>query len=260
MGTGTKLLAGCGCLALAIATALVAGLGLGLFWLKGRAQDLTAGIDCLTAATDEIDTWEARANSHRWERPSDGVVPEPRLLTFLEVRRRVHAVYETHKADIEALARGEGGAEPLDPARVIAMGGRTAVMFTDLRLAQVRALAELGMSEPEYRAIQFAVYKAAGAARTRAETGHMPAEAVSAGARQVEEAVRTGLAGAREAGVPGSDRVGEDDVRRIEEKVASLGASGAEALAVPPQNLALIEKHRADIERYAMHGLAFLGL
>lgn len=260
MGTGTKILAGCGCLALAIAAALLAGLGMGLFWLKGRAQDLTAGIESLTDTAEEIDTWEAKANAHPWERPSDGVIPEARLVTFLEVRRRVHAVYETHKADIEALGRGEGTGEPLGPAQVLAMGERVAVMFTKLRLAQVRALAELGMSEPEYRAIQLSVYKAAGAERTRTKTGHLPAEAVSATTREVEEAVRKGLTSAREAGVPGSGRVSEDDVRRIEGTVARVGAGGAEALAVPPENLALFEKHRADIERYAMHGLAFLGL
>ena len=35
---------------------------------------------------------------------------------------------------------------------------------------------------------------------------------------------------------------------------------GAEALTVPPANVELVRKHEADIEKYAMHGLAFLGL
>jgi len=255
-----KVLAGCGCATLAITVALVAGVGLGLFWLKGRAQKLAAGIDSLTLSAREIDGWEAKANAHAWDRRPDGIVPESRLLTFLEVRRRVHLVYEENKAEIEALARQGGGEQPLDPARALAVGGRSAVMLADLRLAQVQALAELGMSEPEYRSIQLAVYKAWGAVRARDETGHTPAEAVAATARGVNQAVRSGVEGAREAGVPGSDRVDEDDVRRVEDAVSRAGASGAEALAVPAENVELFRKHEAEIDRYAMSGLALLGL
>jgi hypothetical protein len=260
MGAGTRILAGCGCLAVATAVALVAGMGLGVFWVKDRAKELVGDLDSLTSVTREIHAWETEANAHPYEPPPHGIVPEDRLLTFIEVRRRVHAVYETHKAELEKLAHDREGGPPLDAKRILAMGGRTAVMFSDLRLAQVKALAELGMSEREYRAIQLAVYKAWGAARTQSETGHTPAEAVSATAREVRKGVRNGVDSAREAGVPGSARVDDADVRRIEEAVSKAGEKGAQALAVPPENVALFEKHRKEIDRFAMTGLAFLGL
>jgi hypothetical protein len=236
MGTGTKLLAGCGCLALAIAVALVAGVGLGLLWLKGKAEKLTASLESLSAVTDEIDAWEAKANAHPWAPRPDGVIPEPRLVTFLEVRRRVHAVHERNRAEIEALGRVEGPGAPHDPSRILAMGGRTAVMFTELHLAQVKALAELGMSEPEYRAIQLAVYKAAGAARgLRARclrfAGRVTPPPRKTRSRLVASLYRVGTS------TRGS---------------ASEGFSDGYVIRPPSPGFGLAQ--------YAMHGLALLGL
>jgi len=259
MGAGTRTLAGCGCLALVAATALVAGAGLGLLWLRDEVERLAGGLETVSAVTDEIDAWEARANAHPWNPRPDGVIPEERLISFLEVRRRVHSVYETHKADLEALGRGPDAAVD-DPKRLLALGGGTARMFVELRLAHVRALAEVGMSEPEYRSIQLAVYKAVAAERSEAGIGRRPAEAVADTTRGVQEVVRRGIDRAREAGLPGADRVGEDRVEEIETRVGRIGTSGAEALSVPPENVVLFRKHEAEIERYAMHGLAFLGL
>jgi hypothetical protein len=261
MGAGTKILAGCGCLAILTATVLVAGLGLGLYWLKDKAYDITDGLEAVTARTREIDAWERKANAHPYERRSDGVVPEPRLKAFLDVRRRVHAVYEDYRDDLEELREqaGGGGAPPTS-GELLAIGARAAEMFGDLRLSQVRALAEVGMSEAEYYAIQTSVYLAAGASKAESETGRLPAEALPEAARQAQEAVRAGLERARQQGLPGAGAVTESDLRALEEALSRAGASGAETLAVPPANVEVFRKYEADIERYAMHGLAVLGL
>ena len=262
MGAGTKILAGCGCLAIVGVAALAAGLGLGVFWVRDGLDRLLGRVDTLPTAFSEIDAWERKANAHRWDRRPDGVIPEGRLLKFLEVRRRVDVVYERHKAEIESLARRSRtpGSPAPRPSEILALGGRTARMFVDLRLAQVRALAEEGMSEPEYHSIQLAVYKAAGAWKSEAETGRMPAEAVAEATRQVQGAVRSGLEKARTEGLPGARRVSPSDIDGIEKTLGEVGTSGAEALRVPPENVALFRKHEDEIERYAMHGLAFLGL
>jgi hypothetical protein len=262
MGAGKKILAGCGCLALVAVVALAAGLGLGSFWLKERLDRLVGRVHALPTAFSAIDAWEKKANAHPWHRRPDGVIPEDRLLKFLEVRRRVDAVYERYAAEIESLARRSGRPEgsTLGAGEILALGGRTARMFVDLRLAQVRALAEEGMSEPEYRSIQLAVYKAAGAWKSAQETGRMPAEAVSEATRHVQGAVRSGLETARRQGLPGAGHVSESNIDSFEKTLGEVGASGAEALKVPPENVALFRRHEKEIDRYAMEGLAFLGL
>jgi hypothetical protein len=261
MGAGTKTLAGCGCLAILTAIVLVVGLGLGLFWLKDRAYDVTDGLRAVTVRTSEIDEWERRANAHPYERRADGVVPEARLKAFLEVRRRVYEVYRGYRDEINALrAQAEGRRSPPSSSELLALGARAVEMFSDLRLAQVQALAEVEMSEAEYYAIQTAVYLAAGASKADSETGHLPAEAPPEAARQAQEALRTALEAAREKGLPGTGGITESDLTALEAALTKAGASGAEALAVPPANVKLFRRYEADIRRYAMHGLTVLGL
>jgi hypothetical protein len=261
MGAGTRILAGCGCATLGAAVVVAAGLGLGAWWLKGKATDVAGSIEALTSTTKEIDEWERRANAHPYQRPPDGVIPEARLLAFLDVRRAVHAVYQTYEVDLEGLRRGaEAGDVSAAAAELVRLGGKTVRMFNELRLAQVKALTQAGMSEEEYYAIQTAVYMAAGAWQTSQATGALPAEAMTETARRVREAMKAGIETARERGVPGSERLSDADVERLEEALAEMETTGAEALTVPPANVELFRRHEDAIRKYAMHGLAFLGL
>ena len=119
----------------------------------------------------------------------------------------------------------------------------------------MRAIAELSMVvAPETGDA------AAGVSKTEAETGKAPSEAMSEAAQQIQEAIRLALEAAQRQGLPGADRVSESDVKQLEEGLERMGTSGAEALAVPPENLELFRKHREEIDKYAMHGLTFLGL
>jgi hypothetical protein len=261
MGAGTKILAGCGCLALLTATVVVAGLGVGLHWLRDKAYDVTDGLEAITARTREIDAWEREANAHPYVRRTDGVILESRLRAFLDVRRRVHSVYEGYEDDLLELREQVGGERaPRTSADLLAVGARAAEMFGDLRLAQVRALAEVGMSEAEYYAIRTAVYLAAGASVTQSETGRLPAEALPEAALRAQEALRATVERAQQTGLPGAGEVTDADLNALEETLARAGEGGARALAVPPANVELFRRYEADIERYAMHGLAVLGL
>jgi hypothetical protein len=240
--------------------ALVAVLGLGLYWITDRAVDLTGTFEGFASRGDEIEDWARKANAHPYEPPRDGVLSEERLETFLAVRRSVHEIYERHKAELDELHRRVEGGEALSPAELLSVGARAIRMYGDLRLTQVRALAEKGMSEREYYAIQTAVYVAAGASRAAEETGKLPAKAVSEAAGQIRKAIRLAVQAARREGVPGADRLSDETVAELEEGVARAGAGGAERLRVPPANLELFRKHEEAIEKYAMHGLALLGL
>jgi hypothetical protein len=92
----------------------------------------------------------------------------------------------------------------------------------------------------------------------------MPAEAVSESmsetAKGMEEAMRAGLEAAQKEGVPGSERLSAEDAKKAREAMAKLGEDAGQALAVPRANVELFRKHEADIKKYAMNGLAFIGL
>ena len=265
MGTGAKIAIGCGCLLLLGAVAVVGVVGMGAWWAKEKITEATGGLDTIAAKVEEIDRWEKKANAHPYAAPADGVIPEDRFLKFLDTRRRVYSVYERYEGDLRELQRkSESAGDKLSPSDLWSAGGKLAEAFGAIRLEQMKALAELGMSEGEYRDIQIAVYKTAVAADTEKQSGRMPAEAVSESmseaAKGMEDAMRAGLEAAQKEGLPGSGKVSEDDVKKLQQEMTRLGAEAGQALEVPKANLELFRKYEADIKKYAMHGLAYIGL
>lgn len=265
MGTGAKIAIGCGCLLVLGAAAAVGLVGMGVWWAKDKVSEAAGGLGSIAAKAGEIDRWEREASAHAYDPPPDGVIAEERLLKFLETRKRVHAVYERYEADLQELkATSEKADDKLTPSDLWAAGGKLAEVFGEIRLAQVKALAELGMSEEEYRAIQVAVYKTAWASDVEKDTGRMPSEAVSGSlaeaAKGMEEAVRTGLEAAQREKVPGSGQVSDADVKAAQEEMTRLGRQAGEVLEVPRANVELFRKHEAEIKKYAMNGLAYIGL
>ena len=268
MGTGAKIALGCGCIVLAGSVAAIGACGLLGYWAKGKAEGVVDQFDQLarkaSAVTDEIDRWEQKANANPYTPPVDGVIAEARLLSFLEVRKQVHAVYEVHKADLEALERkSQSATDKMSPSDLWSAGGQLAESFGALKLAQAKALAEAGMSEAEYQDIQLAVYKTAWASDAVKETGRTPAEAIETGmaeaGRQVEDAMSRGVEEAQKQKVPGATHLSPEDARKLGEQLAEAGKA-AKALEVPKANIELFRKHEADIRRYAMSGLGLLGL
>jgi hypothetical protein len=265
MGTGAKIAIGCGCLLLLGGAAVVGVVGWGAWWAKGKITEATGGLEKIAAKTGEIDRWEKKANANAYTRPADGVIPEERFLKFLDTRKRVYSVYERYEADLRDLQKkSEKADDKLSTSDLWAAGGKLAEVFGEIRLAQMKSLAELGMSEEEYRDIQIAVYKSAWASDAETKSGKMPAEAVSESmseaAKGMNEAMRAGLEAARKEGVPGSGKVSEDDAKKLQEQMTKLGREAGEVLEVPRANVELFRKHEADIKKYAMHGLAYIGL
>jgi hypothetical protein len=268
MGTGQKIALGCGCVVLAGAALAAGTCGLLAYWAKGKAEGVVNDFDKLakkaSAVTEEIDRWEAKANANPYDPPSDGVIPEDRLLKFLEARKQVYAVYETRRADLEALEKKhESPSDKLTPSELWTAGGQLAEAFGALKLAQAKALADVGMSEAEYHAIQLAVYKTAWASDAQKQTGQMPAEALeksmAEAGRQVQEAVARGAAEAQKQQVPGATGLSPEDAKKIGDGFAEAGKA-AKALEVPKANVDLFRKHEAEIRRYAMSGLGLIGL
>jgi hypothetical protein len=131
----------------------------------------------------------------------------------------------------------------------------------DVRLAQAKALAAAGMSEMEYRYIQQAVYKSVWAGEFEKEAGQQPSQHIEKGVAAEKQALEAGqeaLEKARRAGasVP---PLTDEQVKAGQGVLDQIG-QGAKAMEVPPANIALFRKYEADIKKYAMTGLAALGL
>jgi len=265
MGTGAKVAIGCGCLLLLGGAAVVGVVGMGAWWAKGKLTEASGGLEKMAAKADEIGRWEKEANANPYARPADGVIPEARFLKFLETRKRVYSVYERYEGDVRALqAKSKAANDKLSPSDLWSAGGKVADAFTEIRLEQMKALASVGMSEAEYRDIQIAVYKSAWASDTEKHSGRMPAEAVSESmseaAKGMEAALRAGVEAAQKEGVPGSQQLSPEDAKKAREAMKQLGEDAGQTLAVPRANVELFRKYEADIKKYAMHGLAFIGL
>jgi len=265
VSTGAKIAIGCGCLVLLGAAAALGVIGAGTWWISSKVSDVAGGFESISKRADEIDAWTKKANANPYDRRADGVIAEARLLKFLETRKRVYSVYGRYEAELRALQRtAETPADKLSPSDLLSAGGRLAEVFSAIRLAQMNALADVGMSEEEYRDIQLAVYKSAWASETERHSGKLPAEAVSqdvaAAAKQVHEAVRSGIEAAQKEKVPGAEQISPEDVKQLQETITELGQGAGEALAVPRANVELFRRHEVEIRMYAMHALAYLGL
>ena len=200
MGTGGKIAIGCGIAVLVVGIVAVVALGGLAFWAKGKAEEITG-------EQNRIEELHRKANANRFTPPADGAISEDRLQKFLEVRKRVYAVYEKHKEELDEMGKKKQG-DFGDVRKGFAL-------INELRLAQAQALADLGMSEDEYRFLVEQIYKSMWASEA-----------------------------ARSAGTP----------------AAASSSPSSPQTDVPPGNIALLRKHEADIKKYAMGGLEWIGL
>lgn len=259
LGKGAKIAIGCGVAALAAGAVVAAIVVGGAFWAKGKLQEVAGN-------EEKVEELRRKANATPFQRPADGVVREDRLLTFLEVRKRVFAVYEKHEDAIEARGRKKDA----DLGDVAA----TVSILNELRTVQAQALADLGMSEDEYRFMVEQVYRSMWAAEVaKATGGKSMSEAASdmyaKAAEAMEQAARDAKAAERSADAAGdeaSERTAEDASKQARDQAAEMRRQAEQAreqmkeMDVPPANIALFRKHEADIKKYAMSGLELMGL
>jgi hypothetical protein len=248
MSTGAKIAIGCGCLVLLAGAAVLGVVGAGAWWAKGKLEEVGGGIEAMTAQAEETERYEKQANANPYTPQPNGVIAEDRFLKFMDVRREVHSVYlgyETQLKDIEKTA--ESSNDKLTLSEVWTAGGALAKMAGDIRLAQMKALAATSMSEPEYREIQMAVYRSAWASESQSKSGQMPAEAITGAMAEAARQLPKGT-------------LSEEDARKLEEDMKKASEEAGQTLNVPRENVELFRKHEADIRKYAMSGLAFIGL
>jgi hypothetical protein len=246
MSTGAKVAIGCGIVAVGGGVVIAIALGFGAYWLKGKAEQMTGGVEAMGRKAEEIESWERKANENAFVAPADGVIAEDRLVKFLDVRRQVYAIYDQHRAEIEHFAARTKEKKDLSVSETLEGAGKLAGLAADVRLAQMKGLAGVGMNEEEYRYIQMAVYKSAWAAEAEKGTGKTPAEELHEQAAKLRA----------EAGENGASPQTAQAAGQIAQMMEAAGGT----MEVPRANVELFRKHEADIKKYAMTGLAMIGL
>jgi hypothetical protein len=248
LSTGAKVAIGCGCLVMLGGAAVLGVVGAGAWWAKGKMEEVGVGIGEMTAQAEESERYEKQANASPYSPKPDGVIAEDRLLKFIEVRRQVHAVYQTYESQLKDIEKkAESSNEKLTLSEVWTAGGALAKMAGDIRLAQMKGLAAVGMNVQEYAEIQMAVYKSAWASESQSKSGQLPAEAISGAMAEAAKQMPKGT-------------LSEEDARKLEEEVKKASEQAGQTLHVPRENVELFRKHEADLRKYAMSGLAFIGL
>ena len=251
MTTGAKIAIGCG-VALILGIIIVAvGIGGAAYWAKGKVEEVTGN-------ESRIEELHRKANAAPFDRPEDGVIREDRLLKFLDVRKRVFGVYEKHRAALDAMSQKKEGSWS-DVTTGFSV-------VNEIRVAQAQALADLAMSEDEYRFMVEQVYKTAWAAGVADSTGGKSvSEAAAENYRQAAEAMEKARAENAQKGGAATEesreadesiQKGIDDLRKATEEARE----NAKDMDVPPQNIALFKKYESEIKKYAMGGLEWIGL
>jgi hypothetical protein len=257
VGTGAKIAIGCGIVVLAGGVIAIVGLGAGAYWIKGKAEKFAGDIK---GKSDEINKYQREANRNPFSTPADGVIDEARFQKFMDVRKGIYAVYEEHKPELDELSQRGKDKKPASLGDVMEVGGKIAHLTSDLRLAQVKGLAQAGMSESEYRFIQGAVYQSLWASQVQKESGLQPADLVEQAMKQASAATQDAMQKAQQAGAslpPGSSA--EDINKKTEETMKQVTAQTT-GMRVPQANIDLFRKHEEDIKKYTMGGLGLLGL
>lgn len=245
MKTIAKVAIGCGIAVVLAGIAVVVILGGTAWWLKGKAESMVG-------EQGKIEALQKRADQHPFTPAAGGVLQEDRLLKFLEVRKRVYAVYETHRAELEDMGKKKQ-ADFGDVAKAFSW-------VNELRLAVAQAQADVGMSQAEYAYYVENVYKTLWAAEIEKSTGGKSAsEALRDAARQAETAMDEAKRAAREQGSPEAAEQAEDALEGASEEMKKA-AEEVKALEVPKANIDLFRKYEAEIKKYAMNGLELLGL
>jgi hypothetical protein len=259
MGTGAKIAIGCGILVVVTGLAVVGGvIGLGM-WGKSK-------IDSFAAEQQKIQDLEKQANENAFEQPTDGIIPEARLVKFLEVRKAVYPTYQKYQTQLEGMKTADQKKEPDfgDVQNALgALGG-----LNELRTAHVQALVAAGMSQDEYRYLVENIYKSAWASEFQKTSGgktmtEATEDAMKQAARALEQQAEQTPDPSLPADVQKQMREAQEQMRKQQkelEKQTEEAKDKAEQFEVPPANVELFRKYEADIKKYAMTGLEWLGL
>ena len=270
MSTGAKVAIGCAVVAVLGGVAVAAVVFGGIWWAKGKAEQFTGN-------EKRIDDLKKKANAVPFSPPADGLLAEDRLVKFLEIRKRVFAVYELHKDEFEAINKKKQ-ADFSDLTKGLGV-------LNEVRTTQAQALADVGMSENEYRFMVEQVYKTLWASEVAKQSGgksvsEAAGDVYDKAADEIEKARQAATAAAQASPAPGDTALTKEQKQALADeragakksledlekasgdakKQATEARESARQLDVPPANIALFRKYETEIKKYAMGGLEWIGL
>ena len=263
LGTGAKVAIGCVIVLFIGGVVAAVLLGGALWWGKSKIEEAGGKLEQMAGDQGRIEELQKKANANPFQEPAGGVIEESRLVTFLDVRKRVYEVYKRHEPEIEARKNKKEG----DLSDVAAFVG----LVNDIRLAQAKAQAELGMSDGEYAFLVHQIYKTQWAAEMTKDgsVSRAAGEAYDKAAEAMKEAAAEARAAEQRARARGDEagrEMSEETRKAVGEGAEALDKSAKEVeeatrqLDVPASNIALFRKYEADIKKYAMTGMEWIGL
>lgn len=230
MSKVAKIAIGCLVVAFLAGVAVVVGVGGLAWWGAGKVKEMAGAA---AGSVEKIAELEKKANQNPFTVPTDGIIAEDRLLKFIEVRKRVFAVYEKNRAFFDQAA-GKKQADLSDITKGVSV-------LADIRTEQAQALADLGMNTAEYAFLVEAIYKSAWASEWEKGQGKSASESVGDAAAVAQKQL---------------EGMGAPDAA----KALQGAAEQSKALDVPKANIELFRKHEAELKQYAMAGLELVGL
>jgi hypothetical protein len=163
----------------------------------------------------QVDGYGENVDQAGWQQPADGVLLEPRLEAFVQIRREIHEHYSRDLAG-------------LSPGQVFRMLLRPYV----LRRAEAAAQARVGMGDREYFWTMVTVIRALGAPASRpGGSGGPPHLVVATAQLQTEAAFRAA---------------------RIDEEERARWKALWDSDEAPPENVELVGRYREEIARLAV--------
>jgi hypothetical protein len=254
VNTVAKVAIGCVVSIVGISVVAVVGIGAFGYWATGKVKQAAHDIVGDPKKTAEL---EEKANANPFIEPADHSITEPRLVDFLAVRKRVYDVYLKHQIEIDAMVHKQGN-EGTSLGEI--KNGMAYV--TEAREARLQGLADLRMSETEYAYYVSAVYTSAVASEvSKATGGKSVSQAVDDAADKEYQKLKDWTPDPNQSAE--NQKLMRDTMEQMrkqyeEQRRATAGA--ARAADVPSVNVALFQKHEAEIKKYAMGGLEILGL
>jgi len=247
LGTGGKIAIGCG-IALVVGILGVVGVVIGgAYWAKSK-------VESVQAEQKQIEDLKTKANESTFEVPSDGLVQEAQIVRFIAVRKSVYDVYAKNEAFIESM-KDDKKKEQANFSDVRKMFS----VVNEVRLAQAKGQAEHKMSDSEYSFLVGQIYSSSWAAEVADQTGGKSVtEATDEANRKAIEQMKQAAERASKDSPAMKDTL-DKQVGALEEH-ADEAHEAAVAADVPPQNVALFRKYEADLKKYAMSGLEWIGL
>ncbi len=241
-----------GCGLVVVAGIVVVGVGGYLLkqWGTEKYKELTQGEGEISQKTEQL------SRDYPFTEPANGVITEAQLKRFIAVRTEMYAVYQRYEGEIKKLAEQKEGLSTV-------MKGWG--LWKDVRTAQANALVRQKMPPEEYQYIVTGVYKTWAAAGTREALNDQTFADVAN--KQLKESIASldqqiENPNTPEAAKPALKKTREELQQQLDNlpKNSTVNQMDETLQSVPKENIELFKKYQAEIQKYSMSGLEYIGL